>query len=103
MAGSGSPGSGGTQKDVDLILEQPATGERAFVQVKSKAGQAVLDDYVDKFRRSGAYQRMFFVCHSPKGALATEDDASLHVWAGDHLADATVRAGLFDWLMERSA
>ena len=35
---------GGTQKDVDLILEQPATGEKACVQVKSKAGQAVLDD-----------------------------------------------------------
>jgi len=36
--------------DVDMILEQRATGERAFVQVKSKAGQAVLDDYVDRFR-----------------------------------------------------
>ena len=53
---------GGTQKDVDLILEQPTTGEKAFVQVKSKAGQAVLDDYVDRFRRSGAYQRMLSYC-----------------------------------------
>ncbi len=94
---------GGTQKDVDLILEQPTTGEKAFVQVKSKAGQAVLDDYIDRFRRSGTYQRMFFVCHSPKGPLSTDDDARLHIWAGDRLADAAVRAGLFDWLTERTA
>ena len=89
--------------DVDLILEQLATGEKAFVQVKSKAGQAVLDDYVDRFRRSGAYQRMFFVCHSPKGALSTDGEARLHVLAGERLADAAVRAGLFDWLTERTA
>ncbi len=44
-----------------------------------------------------------FVCHSPKGALSTDDDARLHVWAGDRLADAAVRAGPFDWLAERSA
>ena len=88
--------------DVDLILEQPATGETAFVQVKSKAGQAVLNDYIGRFKQSG-HDRMFFVCHSPKGALSAADDAKLHVWAGDHLADAAVRAGLFDWLMERSA
>ena len=89
--------------DVDLILEQPAIGEKAFVPVKSKAAQAVLDDYVDRFRRSGAYDRFFFVCHSPKGTLSTDDDTRLHVWAGDRLADAAVRAGLFDWLIERTA
>ena len=94
---------GGGLTDVDLILEQPATGEKAFVQVKSKAGQAVLDDYVDRFRRSGTYQRMFFVCHSPKGPLNVDDGEKLHMWAGDRLADAAVRAGLFDWLTERTA
>ncbi len=94
---------GGTQKDVDLILEQPATGETAFVQVKSRAGQAVLDDYIDRFHRSGTHDHMFFVCHSPKGPLNVDDGEKLHMWAGDRLADAAVRAGLFDWLMERSA
>jgi len=38
----------------------------------------------------------------PKGALSVDDDASLHVWAGDRFADAAVNAGLFDWLIERS-
>ncbi len=94
---------GGTQADTDLVLEQPTTGETAFVQVKSKAGQAVLDDYIGRFRRSGTYDRMFFVCHSPAGTLSVDDTAGVHIWAGDRLADAAVKAGLFDWLTERSA
>lgn len=93
---------GETLADVDLILEQPTTGEKAFVQVKSKAGQGVLDDYIGRFRRRGAYDRLFFVCHSPTGALRA-DHARHHVWAGERLAEAAVRAGLFDWLIERTA
>ena len=92
---------GGSQKDTDLVLIQPATGEAAFVQVKSKAGQKVLDDYVQRFER-GPYQRMFFVCHSPSGALVAKVPERIHVWTGERLADVTVRAGLFDWLVERS-
>ena len=94
---------GESQADVDLVLEQPSTGETAFVQVKSKAGPSVLQDYIDRFRRSGDYEHFFFVCHSPKGALSTEGDSRLHVWAGDRLADAAVKAGLFDWLVDRAA
>lgn len=94
---------GETMADVDLVLQQPATGETAFVQVKSKAGQPVLDDYVGRFRQSDIYDRMFFVCHSPLGTLTTAGATDLHLWAGDKLADAAVKAGLFDWLMERSA
>ena len=94
---------GGSQKDIDLILEQPTTGERGFVQVKSKAGQAVLDDYIDRFQRSGAFERMFFICHSPTGGLSTDDSERLHVWSGERLAEAAVGAGLFDWLMEKAA
>jgi len=93
---------GETQADVDLILEQPTTGETAFVQVKSKAGQSVLDDYVDRFRRAGTFDRFFFICHSPTTALAA-NDRDLHVWTGDRLADVAVKNGLFDWIAERSA
>ena len=92
---------GGTLADVDLLLEQPTTGEKAFVQVKSKASQAVLDDYLDRFRRDGSCQRFFFICHSPKGALSTAEDDRLQIWVGERLADAAVKAGLYDWLIER--
>ena len=86
-----------------MVLEQPTIGETAFVQVKSRAAQAVLDDYIGRFRRSETYDRMFFICHSPAGTLSVDDTAGVHIWAGDRLADAAVKAGLFDWLTERSA
>jgi hypothetical protein len=93
---------GGTMKDVDLILRDPTTDETAFVQVKSRAGQSVLDDYIERFDSSGAYDRMFFVCHSPRGKLSAGERREMHVWAGERLADAAVKAGLYDWLMEKS-
>lgn len=93
---------GGSQKDIDLALEQPTTGERAFVQVKSKATPAVLQAYIARFQADSTYQRMFFVCHSPHGTLPpSSDDAAIHVWVGPQLANMTVQAGLLDWLIER--
>jgi hypothetical protein len=85
--------------DVDLIMEQPTTGETAFVQVKSEANQAVLDDYLGRYRRSG-YDRFFFVCH--KGKLTIPLEPRLHLFEGERLADAAVKNGLYDWLIERS-
>ncbi len=94
---------GGSRKDVDLVVQQPTTGETAFVQVKSRATQAVLEDYVERFRASEGYDRMFLVCHSPRGELRASDGSDIHVWAGKSLAEATVRAGLFDWIIARVA
>jgi hypothetical protein len=87
--------------DIDIVMEQPTTKETAFVQVKSEATQAVLDDYLSRFRRSG-YDRFFFVCHSPKGTLTLPEESRLHLFEGERLADAAVKSGLFDWLIERS-
>lgn len=104
FAGSGwrrTSGVGGAdQADTDLVLEQAATAERAFVQVKSKATPAVLADYVDRFNGSG-FERLFFVCHTPVGALSS-DAPGVHVWLGERLADQALRAGLFDWLVEKA-
>ncbi len=91
---------GGTQKDVDLVLQQPATGEMAWVQVKSKARQAVLDDYINRFRENGGQGRLFFVCRSPRGRM-TVSDPDIHLWTGDTLAAAATKAGLFEWLVDR--
>ncbi|KAA9016876.1 hypothetical protein F4U96_11665 [Sphingobium limneticum] len=92
---------GETLPDVDLLMEQPTTSETAFVQVKSRANQAVLDDYLDRFRRSG-YDRFFFVCHTKARSLSMPDEPRLHLFEGERLADAAVKNGLFDWLVERS-
>lgn len=92
---------GGKQADFDMVMEQPTTGETAFVQVKSRAGQAELDNYLERFRASG-HDRFFFVCHSAKGGLVLPDEPRLHLFEGDRLADVAVKNGLFDWLVERS-
>jgi hypothetical protein len=93
---------GGVQKLVDLEVENPITGERAAVQVKSSAGQNVLDDYIDRVDAADRFDRFFFICHSPKGSLvvppARED---IHVWAGPELAAAILRTGMSDWVFEK--
>ena len=87
--------------DFDILMEQPTTGEIAFVQVKSEAGQATVDDYLGQFHRSD-YDRFFFVCHMAQGKLKLPNEPRLHLFEGERLADAAVKNGLFDWLIERS-
>jgi hypothetical protein len=91
---------GGHQKDIDLELEQPTTEERAFVQIKSQASQSDLDAYMAKFGR-GTWGRMFFVCHTPQGQLKSKARSDVHVWTRETLASAAVRAGLYDWVVQK--
>jgi hypothetical protein len=94
---------GGLQKDTDLILEQVATGERAFVQIKSAADQSVFADYLERFAADPGYSRMFFVCHSPRGQFATPwTNKPVHIWAGEAIAQKAIAAGLLDWLVEKA-
>jgi hypothetical protein len=89
---------GGTLADADAYVEQLATGERAMVQVKSRADQAVLDDTMARAEHNGC-DRLFFLCHSPEGSLAAEGAAQVHVWAGRKLAEKVVAAGLTSWVV----
>lgn len=93
---------GGTQKDIDIAIEQPVTGERACVQVKSRASAAVLRDCATRFSGNTAYDRMFFVCHTAAGKLAVPEGENIDVWTGGRLAEMALKSGLFDWLLERS-
>jgi hypothetical protein len=88
--------------DIDLLLDNPTTNETAWVQVKSSAAQATLDDYLERFRRDGSAQRFYFICHSPKGNLSLPVSPHLHLWAGIELARSALAAGLLDWLIERT-
>lgn len=92
-------GVGGTQKDTDMILEQPATKMRALVQVKSSANQSVLDKYERQFS-SMPGDIGFFVCHSPTDKLQARGD--INIWQGCELADRVVEAGLVDWIFARA-
>lgn len=94
---------GGAKKDLDLEVYEPVIGARGFVQVKSQANQAVLDDYLERYETGGGFDHMFFVCHSPKGELKAPDRPNVHVWVREQLADMAIKAGLYDWLLQRAA
>jgi hypothetical protein len=93
---------GGVTEGIDLEVENAAADEIAFVQIKSSATQAILDDYVARFNeRRDRYKRMTFAVHSPKGKLIPPDDRSVQVWTGRTIADLVVRLGLGDWVAKR--
>jgi hypothetical protein len=93
---------GGATEGVDVEVENVATGEIAFVQVKSAAGQDVLDDYTRRFAdRRERYHRMIFAVHTPRGTLKPPADEPVQLWTGDHIARLVVRLGLGGWVASR--
>lgn len=97
---------GKTGKDVDLIVEQPLTGERMTVQVKSAADQQVVDDYARRLGAYGSTNRSMLVCHSPKGQLkaplAQGAARPLDLMIGEQVTDLAISAGLVDWVVQRA-
>lgn len=89
---------GKTQKTLDLDLMLPSTGERAFVQVKSRTSQAEFDEYAAHFEALDSYDRMFFVYHS---GAANSDDEKMTVIGPEKLAEMVVDAGLVTWLVRK--
>lgn len=91
---------GRTQKTVDLELILPSTAERAFVQVKSQATSAALNDYVARLAEADAYDRMFFVWHT--GDIAEESSPAGVILLGPRkLSRMVLDAGLSSWLREK--
>lgn len=91
---------GGAQKLIEFELENPVTGERSFAQVKSQASQKTLDEYAESLERDAGYKQMFFVCHTAKGALDS-DNPDIFVWTGPKVAEMAVKTGLTDWILEK--
>jgi hypothetical protein len=89
---------GKTQKTLDLDLVLPSTGERAFVQVKSKTSSAELGEYIGKLENHGPYSRMFYIFHS--GEADVEDDR-ITIIGPEKLAELVVDAGLVNWLIRK--
>jgi len=89
---------GKTQKTIDIDLELPSTGERAFVQVKSDTTSAQLAEYINRLEEAGPYDRMFYVFHSGE---AETDDERVSVIGPEQLAKMIVDAGLVNWLIRK--
>ncbi len=92
--------TGGFQETVDIELMLPSTGERAFVQVKSRTNQRELDDYIARFE-ARSESRMFYVYHTSAADLVCSDERILLIGA-DQLSEMILEAGLFNWLIERA-
>ena len=89
---------GKTQKTLDIDMMLPSTGERAFVQVKSRTTSSELADYVAQLDERGPYDRMFYVFHS--GNAETDDDR-VTVIGPEKLGELVVDAGLVNWLVRK--
>lgn len=92
---------GGHQKDTDLILEQPLTGERMAVQVKSEVSQRIVEDCARQLTAHVEGGRAMLVFHSATGALRAPA-GDLELMAGDAVARHAARAGLTAWILARA-
>lgn len=93
---------GGTREGIDVEVENTTAEEIAFVQVKSSADQAVLNDYVERFhQRRDRYARMIFAVHSPHGLLTAPLDSPVQLWTGEKVSELIVRLGLGKWVESR--
>jgi hypothetical protein len=93
-------GVGRTQKTVDLELILPSTGERAFVQVKSRATIGALGDYSERLAQAEAYDRMFFVWHT--GDISEDGTPDGIILIGpQRLSRMVLDAGLSSWIREK--
>jgi hypothetical protein len=94
---------GETMKFADLELEEPITGDRYQVQIKSKSNIAELMTYVEKFPK-GEFRRFYFVIHSPDPALesvALHNIPNVELVLPNRLARMVIDSGLVQWLMNK--
>ena len=93
---------GGVTEGIDIEVENAALDELAFVQVKSRADNIVLGDYVSRFtERRDRYARMIFAVHTTNGALSAPQDLPIQVWDRARVSELVVRFGLADWVAKR--
>jgi hypothetical protein len=93
---------GKTEKDWDLDLIAPVTGERALVQVKSRSDAKEFRKYVDEFRQLKEHNRLFFIAHSMSGG-SPSDEPSVRFIGPEQLAELVVNAGLSAWLIKKNS
>lgn len=92
---------GKTEKDIDLDLLSPVTNRRAFVQVKSRADFAMLQQSISAFRSNQNFGEMYFVVHTADEQVLNHSESGVNVLGLDKLAELTINAGLMNWLLKK--
>lgn len=93
---------GKTQKDIDLAIFHPITGERAVVQIKCQTNLTEFNKYKKIFTRMTDYDRFFYVTHTPQGDKEKyiNDIDNLKLYFSDDVAKLAINSGLFDWILK---
>jgi hypothetical protein len=64
--------------------------------------QRNLDEFVSLADETGKFDRLFFVCHSPKQNFESPSNRDdVHIWSGDQISQMALRLGLSDWIIEK--
>ncbi|WP_458525597.1 hypothetical protein [Onishia taeanensis] len=90
---------GKTQKNIDLELLLPTTGERAFVQIKSSTHTSHFIEYWNNHQLSNTFQKMFFVWHT--GSVEPPPNCDAILVGPARLGRMVVDAGLSSWLRQK--
>jgi hypothetical protein len=92
---------GETMKYADLELEEPVTGDRYQVQIKSMADARDFAIYRDQFAGRG-FRKLFFVGHTPKPGLVQDlSTETVELILPDRFAAMIVDAGLVSWILAK--
>jgi len=94
---------GKTEKNIDLDLRSPVSGERVLVQIKSASDIEEFEFYSKEFSRMKDFAAFFYVVHSPKKSLASAKAPDrIQLVFAEQLADLVINAGLVKWLIEKN-
>ena len=91
---------GGTMKFTDLELEDPITGDKYQVQIKSQATWEQFENYATQFNPQ-LHRKLYFVVHTPDKKLAAlqEQPQDVELILPSRLSEMVVNLGLVGWLM----
>jgi hypothetical protein len=93
---------GGPQKNKDIELLSPVTGERILVQIKCSSTFNQYSEYEKYFLGMETYDRFFYVVHTTdKKLMDYVPDSKIKIWKLDTISDLTINAGLTSWLMNK--
>lgn len=94
---------GKMEKNIDLDLRSPLTGERVMVQIKSTSDKKEFEFYYQEFCRMKDFVAFFYVVHTPKKSLKyVSTPARTQLVFAEQLAKLVIDGGLVRWLIEKN-
>lgn len=95
---------GKTEKSIDLDLMSPVTGNRAFVQIKSKSNMRIFKDYIKQYQGMKEFNEMYFVVHTiDRSFNEWQDTSDIKLWDVNKLSELVANSGLISWLIKKTS